>query len=85
MTKLGDILKLAKKQGGTIEFSIRVKNGKIVKEDQKLFEALSLTGESDEPIFKIVGVTNTKISIEVSHGGICNMVDEITRLESGEY
>lgn len=83
--KLGDIFKLANEEGGTATIPIRIKKGEIAKEDKGLFELLSLTGESDSPIFKVVEVTDKKILLEISPDGVSNIVKEIIKLESDNY
>lgn len=84
MKKLGDIFKLACKEKSTVTIPIRIKNGSISKEDKGLFELLQYAGES-ENMFTIIEVTDAKISIEICKEGVCNIVNEMIKMESDIY
>lgn len=83
--RFGDIFKLASEEGGTVVVPIRMKKGRVAKEDKGLFKLLSFTGESDRPIFKVVEVTENRISLEISPDGVSNMAKAFASWEGDVY
>jgi hypothetical protein len=74
-----EILNIAYKEGKTLQIPYRIKNGEIIKEDMEFFHVLQYLG--DEPI-TIISKTKTKLVLEITNQGICNILNEYERIKT---